>query len=76
MKDLIWGSTSRSHIPSVRNTHGEACVVEVMVTITVNEAFLEENVTDTMCELESGSSELSKRSDNDSIEQDGFDKGD
>jgi hypothetical protein len=48
----------------------------VVVAITVNEAFLEENLANTMRELEDGSSDSSERSDGDSIEREDSDISD
>ena len=47
-----------------------------MVAITVNEAFLKEDLADTMRELEAGSSDSSERSDGYSIEREDTDISD
>ena len=69
IKELEGGSNSNLSIV-------ETCVVEVVVAIILNEAFLEENLADTMNELEVGNSDTSERSDGDIIEQEDSDISD
>ena len=68
IKDLAGGSNSEPLIHPIRDSPTETDVDEVVVTITANEAFLEENLANTMRELEACSSDSSERSDDDSIE--------
>ena len=69
IRELAGGSNSEPLIHPMRNSPTESGADEVVVAINVNEAFLEENLADTMRELEAGSSDSSKRSDGDSIER-------
>ena len=69
IKELEGGSNSNLSIV-------ETGVDEVVVAIILNEAFLEENLADTMNELEVGNSDTSERSDADIIEQEDSDISD
>jgi hypothetical protein len=70
---LAGGSNSEPLIHPIRDSPTISDVDEVVVAITVNEAFLEENLANTMRELEAGSSDSFERSDGDSIEQEDSD---
>ena len=69
IRELAGASNSEPLIHPMRNSPTTTCADEVVVAITVNEAFLAENLADTMRELEAGSSDSSKISDGDSIER-------
>ena len=60
----------------MRNSTTDSSVDEVVVLIILKEAFLEENLADTMRELEVGGSDTSKRSDGGSIEREDSDISD
>ena len=68
IRKLAGASNSEPLIHPMRNSPTKTCVDEVVVAITVKEAFLEENLAHTMRELEAGSSDSSERSDGNSIE--------
>ena len=76
IRELAGASSSEPLIHPMRNSLAEIGADEVVVAITVNEAFLEENLADTMRELEAGSSDSSERSDGDSIEREDSDISD
>ena len=60
----------------MRNSPTETSVDEVVVAIILKEAFLEENLVDTMRKLEVGSSDTSERIDDGSIEREDSDIND
>ena len=68
IRELAGASNSEPLIHPMRNSPTKTGVDEVVVAITVKEAFLEENLAHTMRELEAGSSDSSERSDGNSIE--------
>ena len=76
IRELAGGSNSEPLIHPNRDSPTETDVDEVVVAITVNEAFLEENLANTVRELEVGNSDSSERSDGDSIEREDSDISD
>jgi hypothetical protein len=76
IRELAGGSNFEPPIHPIRDSPTDTDVDEVVVAITVNEAFLEENLANTMRELEAGSSDSSERSDGDSIEREDSDTSD